>query len=139
MVFSWFTTQRRNRLLAEPVPPAWTEHLAKNVRHYERLSPRQQSRVCQVVQVLSAEKNWVGGSGFEVADEMKVTVAGQAAILTLGQEEPYFFDAVQTIILYCPYCGASVTEEVDDRDSPMSKVDSNADQPRDPFSGDCSR
>ena len=55
---------------------------------------------CQVVQILVAEKSWVGGSGFQVTDEMKVTVAGQAAILVLGLEEPYYFDEVQSIILY---------------------------------------
>ena len=54
----------------------------------------------QVVQILVAEKNWVGGAGFNVTDEMKVTVAGQAAILVLGLEEPYYFDGVLSIIVY---------------------------------------
>ncbi len=40
-----------------------------NFRHYKQLSSRRQSRVCQVVQVLLAEKNWVGGSGFDVTEE----------------------------------------------------------------------
>ena len=50
--------------------------------------------------MLVAEKNWTGGSGFVVTDEMKVTVAGQAALLVLGMDEPYYFDGVQSIILY---------------------------------------
>ena len=53
-----------------------------------------------MVQVLVAEKDWDGGRGFEVTEEMKVTVAGQAAVLELGMEEPYYFDAVRTIIMY---------------------------------------
>jgi Mlc titration factor MtfA (ptsG expression regulator)/Tfp pilus assembly protein PilF len=100
MVFSWFTKQRRNRLLAEPVPPAWQEYLTKNVRHYEHLTAQEQLRVCQIAQILFAEKDWVGGAGFEVTVEIKVTVAGQAAVLALGLEEPYYFDAAQTIIVY---------------------------------------
>ena len=35
----------------------------------EHLSSRRQSRVCQVVQILLAEKNRVGGSGFDVTEE----------------------------------------------------------------------
>ncbi len=54
----------------------------------------------RVVQVLVAEKNWSGGAAFNVTDEMKVTVAGQAAILVLGLEEPYYFDGVLSIIIY---------------------------------------
>ena len=53
-----------------------------------------------MVQVLVAEKAWIGGSGFAVTDEMKVTVAGQAALLVLGMDEPYYFDGVQSIIFY---------------------------------------
>ena len=49
------------------------------MRHYEHLDRQKQERVRQTVQVFVAEKNWVGGSGFDVTDEMKVTVAGQAA------------------------------------------------------------
>ena len=32
---------------------------------------------------------------------------------------------------YCPYCGASVAEEVDDEGSPTREADSDADRPRD--------
>jgi len=34
--------------------------------------------------VLVAEKEWVGGSGFELTDEMKVTIACYAGVMTLG-------------------------------------------------------
>jgi Mlc titration factor MtfA (ptsG expression regulator) len=100
MVFSWLAKQRRTKLLAEPMPAVWLEYLAKNVRHYPYLSPRRQGRVRRVAQVVVAEKNWEGGAGFEVTEEMKVTVAAQTAILAIGQPGPYYFDAVQSIIIY---------------------------------------
>ncbi len=53
-----------------------------------------------VVRLLVAEKHWSGGGGCTVTDEMKVTVAAQASLLVLGLDEPYFFDRVQSIILY---------------------------------------
>ncbi len=100
MIFSWLKNQRRNRLLAEPIPWAWLEYLRSNVRHYQRLDGQTRSLLCQVTQVLVAEKNWVGGAGLDVTEEMKVTVAAQAAVLVLGLEEPYYFDEAQSIILY---------------------------------------
>ena len=99
MVFSWFK-DRRKELLAEPFPTVWDEWLAANVRHYAYLDPAGQVTVQAVVAVLAAEKHWTGGRGFEVTDEMKVTVAGQAAVMVLGLDEPYYFDRVQSIILY---------------------------------------
>ena len=100
MVFSWFNERRRKMMLAEPMPPAWFDYLVNNVRHYQHLPPGRQARVRRVVKILVAEKNWVGGSGFEVTEEMKVTVAGQAAILVIGMPEPYYFDRVHSIIIY---------------------------------------
>jgi Mlc titration factor MtfA (ptsG expression regulator)/Flp pilus assembly protein TadD len=100
MVFSWIRNQRRMELLAEPFSSGWRAYLRDNVRHYEYLDPRRRTALERVVQVFVAEKQWVGGAGIDVTDEMKVTVAGQAAVLVLGQEEPYYFDDVQSIIVY---------------------------------------
>ena len=99
MVFSWRRNQRRRELLWSRFRAAGG-FLHNNVRHYEHLDPRRRTNVEQAVQILVAEKNWVGGAGFNVTDEMKVAVAGQAAILVLGLEEPYYFDGVQSIIIY---------------------------------------
>ena len=99
MVFSWFK-DRRKELLAEPFPAAWHDYLAANMRHYAYLDPAGQERVQTVVRVLVAEKHWDGGRGFAVSDEMRVTVAAQASLLVLGLDEPYYFDRVQSIILY---------------------------------------
>src|SRR5580700_5335159 len=100
LVFSWFRNQRRMALLSEPFPSDWRAFLHDNVRHYNHLDPRRRTTVEQVVQILVAEKNWVDGAEFKVTDEMKVTVAGQAAVLVLGLEEPYYFDGVLSIIIY---------------------------------------
>jgi Mlc titration factor MtfA (ptsG expression regulator)/Tfp pilus assembly protein PilF len=86
--------------LAEPFPSAWSEYLQNNVRHYAHLLPGQQQRLRDIVRVFVAEKHWAGAAGLSVSDEMKVTVAAQAALLALGQDEPYFFDRVLSLILY---------------------------------------
>ena len=100
MFFSWLRNRRRRALLAEPFPRPWLEWLSANVRHYGYLDPPRRAVVQEVVRVLVAEKYWTGGGRFAVTDEMKVTVAAQAALLVLGLDEPYYFDGVQSIILY---------------------------------------
>ena len=101
MEFSWRKKQRRQQLLAEPFPATWLEYLADNVRHYGLLEPMKQAVVRAVVRVFAAEKHWEGGdAGLAITEEMKATVAGQAALLVLGLDEPYYFDRVQSIILH---------------------------------------
>lgn len=100
MFFSWFKSRRRKRILAEPFPAAWSGYLAGNFRHYAHLERSQQAAVRNVVQVFVAEKHWAGGGGLTVTDEMKVTVAAQASLLTLGLSEPYYYDHVPSIIIY---------------------------------------
>lgn len=100
MIFSWFKNQRRQNLLSEPFPQTWVEYLRSNVRYYLRLDWSKQAIVQSFVRIFTAEKSWYGGEGLVVTDEMKVTVAGQAAVLILGLAEPYYFDRMQSIILY---------------------------------------
>lgn len=51
------------------------------------------------LRVFVAEKNWEGCGGLTVTDEMKVTIAAQACLLTLGLEgEP--FRSVLSILIY---------------------------------------
>jgi MtfA peptidase len=100
MVFSWIRARRRRRWLREPFPNEWREALSKRVRHYQYLDGAKREWLEGVVRVLIEEKDWVGGQGFALADEMKVTIAGYAGVMTLGLPEPYYFDRLMTIIVY---------------------------------------
>jgi MtfA peptidase len=100
MMFSWFTNRRRQKLVEEPFPADWAEWLRANVRHYPLLDASRKELIQLFVRIFAAEKRWYGCEGLEVTDEMKVTVAGQAALLTLGLDEPYYFDRMQSIVLY---------------------------------------
>jgi Mlc titration factor MtfA (ptsG expression regulator) len=100
MVFGWLKTRRRQRLLAQPFPVEWRETLRRRVRHYQYLPAAQQERVRRIVQVMMTEKEWAGAAGFEVTDEMRVTIAGYAAVMVSGAEEPYFFDRLHTVVIH---------------------------------------
>ena len=113
MLFGWFKARRRRRLLAEPWPSEWEPHLRENVWQYANLDTRRQQRVREFVRILLQEKDWVGGNRLVVTDEMRITIAGQAALLTLGFERPYYFDRLQTIIVYSGVYQSRPTETTD--------------------------
>jgi MtfA peptidase len=99
MLFSWLRKRRRRKLLAEPFPIRWEAFLRTNVAHYSRLAPAEQSRLRDIVRVLIAEKQWEGARGLFVSEEMKVTIAAQAALLILGLEHDYY-SRVDSIVVY---------------------------------------
>lgn len=100
MFFNFFRNRRRRRWLAERQPDSWEGWLRANVWQYTHLNAELQAKVRRFTCILFHEKNWAGGAGFAVTDEMRVTIAAQAALTTLGFEKPYYFDRLQTIIVY---------------------------------------
>ncbi len=76
---------RRRRIVARPFPAAWREIVRRRVPLARELPPPHRQRLHRHVQVLLAEVPFVGCAGLEVDDEVRVTVAAQAALLLLGR------------------------------------------------------
>jgi len=100
MFFNFFRNRRRKRWLAARRPSLWEDWLRANVWQYRHLSANQQAKIQRFVCILLHEKQWASGGGLQVTDEMRVTIAGQAALATLGFEKLYYFERLQTIIVY---------------------------------------
>ena len=98
-MFGFFKHRRRQKLLATPLPEEWRRAIEQNVAVYVLLSPAEQERLIDAVKVIVAERPFVGSSGLAITDEIKVTIAAQAAILLLGEDD-YYFDRVPTIFVY---------------------------------------
>ncbi len=99
-MFTFFRDRRRRKLLAEPFPPYWEAVLKRNVRHYERLSPDERAKLRDIARVIVDEKEWEGCGGIiVVTDEMKVTIAAQAALMLIGIKHDYFA-RVPSIVVY---------------------------------------
>jgi Mlc titration factor MtfA (ptsG expression regulator) len=98
MLFSWFRARRRRKLLAEPFPVRWGEFLNRNVGHYALLSEIDQARLRDAARILIAEKEWLGRGGLFVTEEMKVTIAAQAALLLLGADRGYFARVREVVV-----------------------------------------
>jgi MtfA peptidase len=98
-MFTWIKNRRRRKLLAQPIPAAWQAHLRQNVQHYLELTDEERARLRDDLRVFIAEKYWEGCNGLELTDEMKVTIAAQACLLTLHIKHDYY-RRVKTILVY---------------------------------------
>jgi Mlc titration factor MtfA (ptsG expression regulator) len=98
MLLSWWKRRRRQQILAEPFPAAWQQVL-DGVAHYALVTPADQGKIRQSVQLLIAEKTWEGCRGLALTDEIRVTIAALAAVLILGLPD-YYFDNVQEILVH---------------------------------------
>jgi Mlc titration factor MtfA (ptsG expression regulator) len=99
MIFSWLQRRRRRALLASSFPDAWQSYLTQNVAHYTFLSTSEQAKLRDDLRIFITEKHWEGCGGLALTDEIQVTIAALASILTLGFEDEHF-ERVQSVLVY---------------------------------------
>ncbi len=98
-VFGWLKARRRAKLLAEPFPETWRTLIEKNSALYRTLSQEERGRLHDALRLFIAERDWEACGGLEMTDEVKVTVAAQACLLTLGRTVDAY-DHVRTVLVY---------------------------------------
>lgn len=88
---------RRRRQPPEPLPVSdeWRRILARRVVAWPRLSADERARLEQHAAALIARKRWEAARGFRLDDEVLVTVAGNAALLLLG--DAFDLDSFSTV------------------------------------------
>ena len=80
---------RRRQLRQQPFPAAWREILRQRVPYFRQMPADLQLQLKKKIQVFIAEKPFIGCAGLEVTDEMRVTIAAQACLLTLNRRMGY--------------------------------------------------
>src|SRR5437868_14446589 len=98
-MFRFLKQRRRQRLRAQPFPPAWRSIITRNLPIFRRLPPEDQAELLGHVQVFLAEKHFEGCSGLELTDEIRVTIAAQACLLLLHRATDYF-PKLTSILVY---------------------------------------
>lgn len=93
-----FKKKRREKLRAQPLPEAFREIISRNVPYVAKLSRADRRELEGHVQVLLAEKSFEGCGGLELTDEIKVTIAAQAAILLLHRDTDYYPELVSILV-----------------------------------------
>ncbi len=94
-----FKRHRRESLRAQPFPDAWRAVIERNVDLFHRLSADDQRELLGHTSVLLAEKHFEGCGGLELTDEIRVTIAVQAAVLLLHRETDYY-PRLTSILIY---------------------------------------
>jgi Mlc titration factor MtfA (ptsG expression regulator) len=100
MLFPWPFHSRHQQIVDAPFPEKWLPLLTGKVRHYSLLTDDEQIRLRGDLRIFMAEKNWEGALGFDVTDEVKVTVSAIACLLTVAFARHDYFPNVPTIIVY---------------------------------------
>lgn len=99
-MFGWLRERRRRRLRAESFPDAFRAIVEKNFSLYEHLDPAERTRLFDLMKVFLCEKSFEGCGGLEITDEIRVTIAAQACLLMLHQDEPHYYPRLDAILVY---------------------------------------
>ncbi len=81
---------RLRRALAQPFPDAWRAIVARNLPPFAALNAGQQQSLLQRVRQFLLEKRFFGCDGFAITDEVRLTIAANAALLLLNRPGPLF-------------------------------------------------
>ncbi|XGV94870.1 MAG: zinc-dependent peptidase [Leptolyngbya sp. BL-A-14] len=81
---------RRHRICNRPFPHQWQAILDRNVPLYRSLPEPLQMRLRGYVQIFLAEKKFVGCGGLSITEAMKVTIAANACLLLLNQNDRFY-------------------------------------------------
>jgi len=85
---------------ADPaVDAAWAELLAPHVSRFTWLTDDQRVRLGPLAAALVAGVRWEAARGFEVTDEMRLSIAAQAALLIV-EGDPRSYHDVSSIIVH---------------------------------------
>ncbi len=103
-----FVEYRRWKVRRQPFPEAWREILRRRVPYFRSMPADLQLQLKKRMQVLLAEKPFIGCDSLEVTDEMRVTIAAQACLLILNRRTGYFADLRRILV----YPGAFLVDRV---------------------------
>lgn len=98
-MFGFGRGRRRRTLLETPLPDDRRARMHAVAPLTGRLPAALKARHEGIVQVLLAEKRFEGAGGLEVTEDMRLAIAGQAALLQLRAGADYF-PGLQSIVVY---------------------------------------
>jgi Mlc titration factor MtfA (ptsG expression regulator) len=81
------------------LPEGWEQIVRRGVAYWQILDEEERDRLAELAEHLVSTKRWEAANGFELTDEVVVTIAMQAAVLLIGLDTDYF-GKVTTIIVH---------------------------------------
>ncbi|MEY2582368.1 MAG: MtfA peptidase [Ilumatobacteraceae bacterium] len=81
------------------LPDDWEQIVRNEVAYWNILDDSERGRLAELAEFLVSNKRWEAANGFDLTDEVILTIAMQAAVLVLGLDTGYF-GKVTTIIVH---------------------------------------
>ena len=98
---------RRRRIMAKPLPEEW-KRVIDDIPVLAHLASTDRDELEDITKVLLHEKHFEGAGGLTLDQEMKVTIAAQAALLLLHRHTDYFPRLVSIIVYPSQYIAPNV-------------------------------
>lgn len=99
LMYPLWVKWQRDRLKEQPFPKHWLSIVKTNLAIYGSLSLDQQKQLRGNIQVFLKEKQFIGCSGLQITEEMRVTIAAIACLLLFGDRKTYFPN-LRSILVY---------------------------------------
>ena len=90
---------RRAKLFRKPLAQDWTRILQDNVPIYARLPETLKPTLHGSINLFLDDKEFIGCAGFEITDRVRLTIAGNACVLLLKQDD-HEFHGFSSILVY---------------------------------------
>jgi Mlc titration factor MtfA (ptsG expression regulator) len=103
MLFQWLRERARERIRQAPFPDRWLAYLDANVTHYRALSVHEREVLQDDLRIFMAEKHWEGCGGLTLTDEIQVSIAAQACLLTLNLPQKYYPNVLSIFVYPSDY------------------------------------
>lgn len=97
--YPYWLQWKRNRIRSRPFPEQWLATVQSVLPIYEKLTIEQQKHLQGCIQVLLAEKQFIGCNGLTVTEEMKVVIVAIASLLLFRDYQDYF-PKLRSILIY---------------------------------------
>lgn len=95
----WWRSRQRRARAAEPFNEAWSALLWQRLPLYRVLPAALRGQLHGLIANLLAEKQFIGCADLAVNDEMRLTIAAQAALLQLNRDGE-LYPEVRSILIY---------------------------------------
>ncbi|MEZ8185064.1 MULTISPECIES: M90 family metallopeptidase [Shewanella] len=94
----WRRNRQRSIVASKPFPTLWRNILKKRFPYFKAMPTDLQLQLKKHIQVFISEKQFVGCDGFDINDEVKVTIAAQACLLLLNRKTDYYPKLKQILV-----------------------------------------
>jgi len=100
IIYAFIRKRNAEKIMNQEFPEEWERIIETNLTLYKQLPKKLQKRLKQLVLLIIALKDFEGCGGLEITDEIKITIASEAAVLILNKNTINPYPNLQTILVY---------------------------------------